>query len=234
LLEVAHTAAGDVGAVAALMVFSEMPDVVNSAGIEVDRLGVATDRLLGQPTASSEADPVEVFGVSAGAALYRRAMLDEVPFDPSFFAYLEDVDVAWRARMRGWRSLYAPSAVVRHRFSATARHGSATKYYWSGRNRVRLLARNATTAQLVRHFPVLLAFDLGYIAWALVMDRSLAPIRGRLDGLRSWRSDRRSCASRRAVELPPFIGFRAAFRKYSAANRAIGDAHRNVLSRAGG
>ncbi len=151
LLRVADDADDDVGSIAALMVFADRPDVINSAGIEVDRLGVAWDRLLGQPVDMGKTSVTEVFGASAGAALYRRAMLDEVPFEESFFAYLEDVDVAWRARMRGWRSLYAPSAVVAHEFSATARHGSPLKYYWSGRNRVRVLARNATTRQLVRN-----------------------------------------------------------------------------------
>ena len=79
-----------------------------------------------------EAAPIEVFGTSAGAALYRKRMLEEVPFDGSFFAYYEDVVVAWRARMRGWRCMYAPAAVVAHHHSATARHASPLKYYWSG------------------------------------------------------------------------------------------------------
>ena len=101
LLRVGESGGARVGSVAALMVFADRPDVINSAGIEIDRLGVASDRLLGEPVDASESEPVEVFGTSAGAALYRRAMLEEVPFDESFFAYYEDVDVAWRARMFG-------------------------------------------------------------------------------------------------------------------------------------
>jgi len=159
LLRVADGAAADVGSIAALMVFADRPDIINSAGIEVDRLGVAWDRHLGEPVVQSETTVTEVFGASAGAALYRRSMLEQVPFEESFFAYLEDVDVAWRARMRGWRSLLAPTAVVLHEFSATARHGSSLKYYWSGRNRVRVLARNATTRQLIRNGLMMLAFD---------------------------------------------------------------------------
>lgn len=214
LLRVADDSNDDVGSIAALMVFADRPDIINSAGIEVDRLGVAWDRLLGQPVGMGETSVSEVFGASAGAALYRRAMLDEVPFEESFFAYLEDVDVAWRARMRGWRSLYAPSAVVSHEFSATARHGSPLKYYWSGRNRVRVLARNATTRQLVRNLVGILAFDVTYIAFVLVSDRSVAPIRGRIDGLRSWRRDRADGSlDRRSVELAPFPGFRATARR---------------------
>jgi GT2 family glycosyltransferase len=221
LLRVADAGGERVGSVAALMVFADRPDVVNSAGIEIDRLGVASDRLLGEPVEASESEPVEVFGTSAGAALYRRAMLDEVPFEETFFAYYEDVDVAWRARMRGWRCLYAPRAVVRHHHSATSRHGSSFKYYWSGRNRIRVLARNATGAQLRRYGLAMVLFDLAYIGVVLVVDRSAAPIRGRIDALRLWRGDRRSAgANRRAVELAPMLGMRASYRRFRGGPRA--------------
>jgi GT2 family glycosyltransferase len=218
LLRVAESGGERVGSVAALMVFADRPGTINSAGIEVDRLGVASDRLLGQPVETSETEPMDVFGASAGAALYRRDMLDEIPFDETFFAYYEDVDVAWRARMRGWRCLFAPGAVVRHDHSATSRHGSSFKYYWSGRNRIRVLARNATGSQLRRYGFAMLAFDLVYVAVALVAARSTAPIRGRYDGLRSWRADRgRGEEMRAKVELTRFLGFGAAYRRFRGA-----------------
>lgn len=214
LLRAAESGGDEIGSVAAQMVFADRPGVINSAGIVVDRLGVASDRLLGEPVGASEQMPVDVFGTSAGAGLYRRTMLEEVPFDKTFFAYLEDVDVAWRARMRGWRCLYVPTAVVRHHHSMTAVHGSSFKYYWTGRNRVRVLARNATLGQLVWFGPAMLAFDLAYVGFVLIRDRSLVPVRGRIDGLRSWRADRRAAAPyRRSVELPLFLGFRAALRR---------------------
>ena len=60
-----------------------------------------------------------VFGACAAAALYRRKMIDDVSvegdfFDPDFFAYREDADVAWRAQLLGWRCIYAPAAVGWH------------------------------------------------------------------------------------------------------------------------
>jgi GT2 family glycosyltransferase len=56
-----------------------------------------------------------VFGATAAAALYRRAMIDDISldsefFDSDFFVYREDADVAWRAQLRGWKCLYAPYA----------------------------------------------------------------------------------------------------------------------------
>src|SRR6476659_7056291 len=56
-----------------------------------------------------------VFGATAAAALYRRSMIEDVAilgefFDPDFFVYLEDADVAWRAQLMGWRCMYTPLA----------------------------------------------------------------------------------------------------------------------------
>ena len=216
----------DVGSVAAQMRFADRPDIINSAGIEVDRLGVAWDRLLGEPGSARETAPVEVFGTSGGAGLYRRALLDALGgFDASFFAYLEDVDVAWRARMRGWRCLYVPAAVVHHHHSATARHASGFKHYWSGRNRVRLVAKNATAGQLRRHGAAMVAWDIAYVAWAGLGDRTLAPLRGRLAGLRDWRRYRSAGAEgRRPVELSPVRGLGWALRRRRTGPRAQGDA----------
>jgi GT2 family glycosyltransferase len=60
-----------------------------------------------------------VFGASAAAALYRREMIEDISledgfFDPDFFTYREDADVAWRAQLLGWRCVYTPHAVAYH------------------------------------------------------------------------------------------------------------------------
>jgi hypothetical protein len=93
----------------------------------------------------------------------------------------------------------------------THRHTSDFKYELVGRNRVRLLARNACLGQLVRYAPAMFAYDLAYVAYAALHDRTLAPLRGRLRGLREWPSARRSGAvGRRRVELEPRRGLGAA------------------------
>ena len=84
--------------------FDVRRDIVNSAGLEVDVLGIGSDRLAGRGVDDpAVTTPVDVFGATACVAVYRRAMLDAIGgFDASFFAYQEDADVAWRARMAGW------------------------------------------------------------------------------------------------------------------------------------
>jgi GT2 family glycosyltransferase len=193
-----------VGAVATQVRFQSAPGVINSAGIEVDSLGVASERLAGCPIEAAQARS-EVFGPTACFALYRRTMLDAVGnLEERFFAYLEDVDLAWRAQAAGWTAAYEPGAVCYHRASATTGEGTRLKYFLAGRNRVWLLARNATSWQLVRGLPGILAYDLAYVIYAAVRDRTLAPLRGRLSGLRSWRTVRREATSRgAAVTLRP-------------------------------
>jgi GT2 family glycosyltransferase len=185
---------------------------INSAGFGVDRVGAAFDRHIGRPPPEGDAAVTEVFGASAGAALMRRAMLADIGgFDGSFFMYLDDVDVAWRAQMRGWRALHVPAAVVHHHHSASSVHGSPFKHLHVGRNRMRLLAKHMPLAHLVRHAPAILAYDLSYVVFVGVRDRTLAPLRGRLSGLREWRRYRDlGRAGRRAVALSPRQGARGA------------------------
>jgi GT2 family glycosyltransferase len=202
----------DIGSVAPQIRFAAAPGVIGSAGIEVDRLGVSYDRLIGRPVVSCGKEQVEVFGASAATACYRRRMLEELGgFDESFFAYLEDVDLAWRARMRGWRCVHVPTAVAYHQLSATAGHGSPVKYFLQGRNRIRLLAKNAVGRQLTTRLPEILLHELAYVAFVALRRRTLSPLRGRLRGLWEWRRYRRAGRrDRRHIPLAETSGLRAA------------------------
>lgn len=209
----------DVGSLAAQMRFAR-GGAINSAGIGIDRLGVAFDRHIGEPAAATEASVTDVFGASAGAALVRRAMLEDIGgFDDSFFMYLDDVDVAWRARMRGWRCLYVPEAVVHHHHSASSVHGSAFKHYLVGRNRVRLLAKHAPVRHLLRYGPAIVANDIAHVAVAGITDRTLAPLRGRLRGVREWRTYRAAGSGRLPVALAPVQGPNRALARWRGAAR---------------
>ena len=113
--------------------------------------------------------------------------------------------------MGGWRALYAPGAVVWHHHGTTGRHTSPFKHFHVGCNRVRMLAKNADGAHLRRYGLPIALYDLAYVLYAVIADRTLAPLRGRLRGLREWRAYRRTGeAGRRRVELEPVRGFRAA------------------------
>ncbi len=62
----------------------------------------------------------EVFGVDGAAPLYRRSMLEDIKvhdqyFDETFHSHKEDVDLAWRAKILGWRCIYTPNAIGYHK-----------------------------------------------------------------------------------------------------------------------
>lgn len=210
----AGDASPDIGSVAATVVFADR-DVINSAGIEVDELGVAYERLLGEHVNAVGDDIVDIFGASGAGALYRRAMLDQLGgFDTSFFAYLEDADLAWRARMQGWRCVHQPRAVVAHRHSASLGHRSPEKHFLVGRNRVRMLAKNASQVQLARNSIRICLYDAAYIAFTAATSHTLAPLWGRVRGLLEWRRYRLGGAgSRGPITLVPSRGVRDALRR---------------------
>lgn len=120
-------------------------------------------------------EPCEVLLPSGSAALYRRAMLDEIGlFDPDFFLYCEDTDLGLRARWAGWTCRYAPGAVVEHRYSLSAGRASPLKAYLVERNRLFVLIKNypltmlwiAPFATLARYFWHVVAMVRGHGAAA--------------------------------------------------------------------
>lgn len=105
------------------------PRCIDSAGMELNRLRLSPhDRGEGQVDRGQFDEPGESFGPSFACVLLRRAAIEALSvdgefLDESYFAYYEDVDVAWRARRLGWRFLYEPRAVCEHRRGCPDRHG---------------------------------------------------------------------------------------------------------------
>jgi GT2 family glycosyltransferase len=92
----------------------------------------------------------EVFCPSGCAALLRRTLLDDVGLlDERFFAYCEDADLGFRARLRGWRCVYVPTAVVYHKYSASSDKFSSFKALHVERNRLWLALKNLPWPLLV-------------------------------------------------------------------------------------
>jgi hypothetical protein len=175
------------GMFACKIVQHSVSDRMDSAGIEVDRAGLAWNRGWGE-LAARHAQSQEVFGPSAAAALYCRAMLDQIGLlDDDFFIYYEDVDLAWRAQWAGWRCLYVPEAVVEHVHSATTRRGSPFKRRLLSRNKWWAIAKNYPFAQLWPYVPLMLLIDLIALVVSLIGERNLSALQGRGEALRGWR-----------------------------------------------
>ncbi len=178
----------NVGSCAALMLEFDRRERIDSAGIRIDRAGFAWNRLAGQP-AESITRGQEVWGACAGAALYRRAMLDEIGlFDEGYFGFYEDVDLAWRARRAGWKCILVPSARVYHIHGGSFRRGSYYKMYLLARNRWWTILKNYPRPALFWNLPLIIGADILSLLVSLAQNRSPAPLRGRLDALRGMRT----------------------------------------------
>lgn len=99
----------------------------------------------------------EIFGVCAGCAFYRRNMLEDIKvideyFDKDFFAYLEDVDLDWRAQLRGWKCVYTPYAIAYHIRGGTTNTVSEFTKQLAFRNRYLMMLKNDTLAGILKDF----------------------------------------------------------------------------------
>ncbi len=140
------------------LVFKQRPDRTNSTGVELLPDGNARDRDFDAKVRPEDAFE-EVFCTTAGAGLYRRAMLDEVRlgsgvFDRQYFMYFEDFDLGWRCRLAGWDAFYVPSAIVHHAvYGSSQRHGGHFVERHCKRNRIRTLMKNGSVPFLIRGIP---------------------------------------------------------------------------------
>lgn len=137
------------------------PELIDSAGDLYTVIGWGVCRGTGRPV-EKYTKPDEIFTACAGAAIYRRSAFKKIGyFDESHFAYLEDIDIGYRAKIYGYKNMYCPTALVYHVGSGTS--GSkynSFKVKLSSRNSVYLNYKNMPAGQLILNFPALLA---GYL-----------------------------------------------------------------------
>lgn len=178
-LAVAAAADPRVGSFAACLF---LPDGrVDSTGLEMDRFRRAYDRHRGAPAEAAASADRRVFGCTGAAALHRRAMLDDVrlpegPLDEQLFAYYDDLDLSWRARLRGWRCEYVPDFVAVHQRAGrnairrfAGRAGRSRDRALSVRNRLLVMIKCERAGDALLALPWLVPFELaraGYLAVA--------------------------------------------------------------------
>lgn len=156
------------------------PVRIDSTGLFLDRRRRQYLRGHGEADRGQYDQAGEVFGVDGAAPLYRRTMLDDAQvdrefFDESFFAHKEDVDLAWRARLLGWRSMYVPEATAYHQRSF--RPGRRTPMAPSIRidaikNRYLLLLKNESRLGWRRDGPRIAWYDLRILAYLCLFERT--------------------------------------------------------------
>ena len=189
-------------------------DAIDCAGMVVDRR--RRNRLggFGSPALAYDI-PCEVFGADGAAALYRREALEDCRLggrilDESMESWASDVDLAWRARRLGWRSVYEPRAVAYHVRSyspATRARMPERERRIQYRNRYLMMVKNDTSA-LLRDLPRIAAWEVAALGWAMLRERHLLRAYGesarRLPGALRARSELKERSRDRATATIPF------------------------------
>lgn len=177
-------------------------DMIDSTGLKIFRSRRMVDRGAGETDTGQYDQPVEIFGVSGALCLYKMDALEDVALprisnikyqmsnaDPQFFdeaqyLYKEDVDLAWRLRLRGWKAWYEPTAVAYHYRGA---YGSERRSlfktirerwakpsrinFYSYRNHLLVLTKNEQWQNKLRHYPWILSYELGKLLYLILFEQ---------------------------------------------------------------
>jgi len=197
----------EAGSAASKMLLFDRRDTLHTTGDLMGVDGVPINRGVWQRDEGQFDGDRWVFGACGGAAAYRRAAWQQAGgFELRLWMYLEDVDLAWRLQLLGWRCIYAPDARIYHKLSATG--GGVLASYFVGRNTLWVIFRNWPAALLRRHW------------------RQIVAGQGRIarDALRAWRGP--AARARLRGQLAGLIGLPAVLRQRQAiqAARRVADA----------
>jgi GT2 family glycosyltransferase len=188
----------EAGFAASKMLLFDQPDFIDRAGDAYTRAGTAS--LRGRGKASNQYNSFEwVFGASAGAALYRREMLENIGlFNERFFLLYEDVDLSFRAQLSGYRCLYVPNAVVHHIGSQSIGKDSWTSIYFSHRNLEWVYFQNMPTGPLLRTLFVHLVYIFGSFLFFTIKGHGLTYLKAKWHALRGMKV---AFTKRRMIQL---------------------------------
>ena len=152
-----------VGLTTAGVRLADAPDRLNTAGGMIHYLGVSWAGWFDEP-ADQHTERVLVAAASGAALVCRREVWEALGgFCDDFFAYCEDADLSLRAWQRGWSVMFVPEAVVTHRYEFSR---NPIKFFLLERNRVVMTLSCFSTRHLLLILPLLLALEVGTLAYA--------------------------------------------------------------------
>lgn len=170
---------------AARMLSIQEPEKLDGAGDFYCALGWAYSRGKDEP-ADSYSKGGRIFSACAGAALYRREVFEKIGyFDENHFAYLEDMDIGYRANIYGYYNRYVPDAKVYHAGSAVSgsRHNEF-KVNLSSRNSIYLIYKNMPLLQIVVNMPFLIVGFLVKFLFFFLKGMGMVYLKGIIRGIK--------------------------------------------------
>ena len=162
---------GEVAAACGKVLSLTDSSLLNSAGGLCDLFGFAWNRGNGEPDMGRYDRTDETFYAPGICLAVRRDLFLRVGgFDESYFMYLEDLDCSWRLRLAGYRVVYTPESIIRHRWMSASKHRPDVTYLFH-RNRLRTILKNHSSQTLSWILPVYVFLQVALSIWVITRNR---------------------------------------------------------------
>jgi GT2 family glycosyltransferase len=156
--------------------------IIDSTGDFLDFYGVAMQRGLGEEDLGQHENVEEVFSARGACMIVRRSVIREVGlFDPDFFMTLEDIDLCWRIRLKGYKVVYVPRSVVYHKGFGTP---SNLRAYHGEKNVFLLMIKNYNSFNLMLHLFPHLIITLGILMFDIFVRRNMVLVYEKINVLK--------------------------------------------------
>ena len=177
----------EAGFAASKMLFYDDLGIIDRAGDAYTRAG--TGLLRGRGESADNYEKREwVFGACAGAALYRTLMLNDIGlFDEDFFLLHEDVDLSFRAQLKGYKCLYVPEAIVYHKASSSIVYDSPISVYYSHRNLEWVYIKNMPSNLILKTIWLHIIYNIATFFFFAANGRIKELIKAKWDALKGLR-----------------------------------------------
>jgi len=160
---------------------SKKPDIIDSCGIKASKSHYFKEIGANKKDQGQYNKLNEVFGISGALVLFKKQALEQIKFqeeyfDENYFSYKEDIDLAWRLRLAGYKSICNPNAVAYHVRSISKLTGRKIRpvsiNQLSYKNHLLTIIKNQTLLNLVIYFPFILFFEIKKIIYILLLEQS--------------------------------------------------------------
>jgi GT2 family glycosyltransferase len=175
-----------IGSVASLQLSADNHSEIDGAGDAYFLSGRVRRIGFGNKVDLANLNKREVFSACAAAALYRRSVFEECEgFDETFFCYLEDIDLGFRAQLLGHRTIFEPKAIVHHVGSATTGgRRSDFSIYYGQRNIVWTFVKNIPLPLLIFLLPFHLLYNLFALTYFSFIGKAAIVTKAKLDAIK--------------------------------------------------
>ncbi len=172
LVELVKVAEGDekIAICGSKVLFMDYPERLQSAGLSVTPVGAGMDVGFGEIDEGQYNKLRYTLAVTGSSILVRRDIFEELGgFDPDFFAYQEDLDLGYRAWLRGYKVMYVPTSVVYHKFGGNwGGKSSPFRTYYCQINRLNVMIKNFELKYLIRGLVISFLYDMVRLVYFLV------------------------------------------------------------------